>query len=158
MTISDIRDPSSVRKAIDEFDDLGRQAFLAKYGFGEARSYYLEDGGNLYDSKAIIGAAHGFEHGIPLTSDEFSGGEHTVQRKLEELGFKAVVDSAKDTRSPEGLILGDILTNSEIVRVFRVSNMGGMRRSLAEGHLVIVSDHTKSLYDDRFAQIAALVH
>jgi hypothetical protein len=106
LTISDIRDPSSVRKAIDEFDNLGRQAFLAKYGFGEARSYYLEDGGNLYDSKAIIGAAHGFEHGTPLSSDEFSGGEQTVQRKLEELGFKAVVDRAEDTRPTEDLKLG----------------------------------------------------
>ncbi len=47
MAISDILDPGSVRQAIDEFDSMGRKAFLAKYGFGEARSYFLEDGVNL---------------------------------------------------------------------------------------------------------------
>ncbi len=48
--------------------------------------------GNLYDSKAIVGAAVGFqipERG-PLTADIFSGGEATVQQKLAELGFEVV--------------------------------------------------------------------
>lgn len=48
--------------------------------------------GKLYDSKAIVGAAVGFqfpERG-PLTADIFSGGEATVQQKLAELGFEVV--------------------------------------------------------------------
>ncbi|MCH7583231.1 MAG: hypothetical protein IIC72_11450, partial [Acidobacteria bacterium] len=48
----------SVVRAVEEFDELGRDAFLAKYGFREARSYYLNLNGRLYDSKAIAGVAH----------------------------------------------------------------------------------------------------
>ena len=45
---------------------------------------------------------------------------------------------------------GDKLTNEEIQEVFKVGNMGGMRRSKATNTLVLVSDHTKSLYHDRW--------
>ena len=50
-----------VLTAIEEFDRLGRAAFLDKYGFGEARSYYLVHEGKQYDSKAIVGVAHGYD-------------------------------------------------------------------------------------------------
>jgi hypothetical protein len=54
----------------------------------------VHHGGRLYDSKAIAGVAFGYEHPErgPLSNDEFSGGEQTVQAKLEELGFEVVVD------------------------------------------------------------------
>jgi hypothetical protein len=39
---------------------IGREKFLAKYGFGFARSYFIEWNGEHYDSKAIAGAAHGY--------------------------------------------------------------------------------------------------
>jgi hypothetical protein len=50
---------SAVLQAIGEFDDLGRDPFLQKYGFGRSRGYFLIHGGKSYDSKAIAGAAHG---------------------------------------------------------------------------------------------------
>lgn len=43
----------SVLKTVAEHDVLGREAFLSKYGFGEARSYVLVHEGREYDSKAI---------------------------------------------------------------------------------------------------------
>ena len=46
--------------------------------------------------------------------------------------------------------VGETVTNEEITKVFRVGNMGGMRRSKATGTLVIISDHTKGLYDDKW--------
>ncbi len=59
MALADLTDPSAVDRAIEEFNRLGRTAFLAKYGFGRAREYMLRDSqGNLYDSKAVVGAAH----------------------------------------------------------------------------------------------------
>lgn len=73
--------------ALDEFDLLGRHAFLAKYGFGEARRYFLRRDGTDYDSKAIVGAAHTRRHSVPLTAADFSGGEATVKKLLENLGF-----------------------------------------------------------------------
>ncbi|UEM03280.1 HNH endonuclease [Skermanella rosea] len=45
---------------------------------------------------------------------------------------------------------GNILSNADLQHHFKVGNMGGMRRSLLKNALVIVSDHTKSLYDDRW--------
>jgi hypothetical protein len=86
MGLSDIT-REGVNKAATEFDRLGRGAFLTKYGFGEAKSYFLLLDGRPYDSKAIIGAAHGFDCGSPLLANEFSGGVAKVARILKNLGF-----------------------------------------------------------------------
>ncbi len=45
---------------------------------------------------------------------------------------------------------GDILRNDDICRIFKCSPQGGMRRSRRKNCLVIVSDHTKSIYEDRW--------
>jgi putative restriction endonuclease len=89
MSLQDISDPKAVRSAIEEFRRLGRDAFLAKYHFGQARDYFVVEGGERFDSKAIAAAAHGFQFPDlgPLKFDEFSGGDATVRRKLEDLGF-----------------------------------------------------------------------
>ncbi len=90
MALSDMKSSKAILTAIKEFDDLGRVTFLNKYGFGHARKYFVDYENQLYDSKAIIGVAHGFEFpgkGI-LKSIDFSGGRLTVCPKLEELGFK----------------------------------------------------------------------
>jgi 5-methylcytosine-specific restriction protein A len=81
---------TGVHQAIAEYDALGREVFLRKYGFGRSRGYVLHYRGRTYDSKAICGAAHGFDRPVdgPLTAAEFSGGEATVKRKLEALGFE----------------------------------------------------------------------
>jgi MoxR-like ATPase len=68
---------------------LGREAFLTKYGFGRARRYFVRRDGKYYDSKAIVGAAVGFEHPDrgPMASSEFSGGELGARARLAALGF-----------------------------------------------------------------------
>ncbi|WP_239591021.1 HNH endonuclease [Vitreimonas flagellata] len=87
MAFDDIN-AAAILAAIKEFDDLGREQFLAKYRFGPARSYFLVHNGRRYDSKAIVGAAHGYlPEERPLTADGFSGGDATVRRLLERNGF-----------------------------------------------------------------------
>ena len=49
-----------------------------------------------------------------------------------------------------GLIIGDIITNEDLVDIFKCGNMGGMRRSKTTNTLVIISDHTKGLYEDKW--------
>ena len=88
--LADLTSARAVRQAIAEYDALGRDAFLAKYGFGPARRYFLRHEGRDYDSKAIVGAAIGFQHGQPLTASDFSGGDRTVAAALERLGFNMV--------------------------------------------------------------------
>ena len=46
--------------------------------------------------------------------------------------------------------VGSIVTNQQISAAFRCGNMGGMRRSHATNTLVIISDYTKSIYDDKW--------
>jgi 5-methylcytosine-specific restriction enzyme A len=93
VSFQDITKPDAIVSAADEFRQLGKEAFLAKYGFGPAQSYFLRYEGELLDSKAIVGAAHGYQfpEAGPLKAEEFSGGEQTVKAKLEELGFEIEV-------------------------------------------------------------------
>lgn len=46
--------------------------------------------------------------------------------------------------------IGDTISNNELIEYFQCGNMGGMRKINANNALVIVSDHTKGLYDDRW--------
>jgi 5-methylcytosine-specific restriction protein A len=79
---------TAVRQAIAEFDRLGREKFLDRYGFAEAREYFLMYKGRAYDSKAIVGVAHKFlRNGRALSSQEFSGGISGAAAELEKLGF-----------------------------------------------------------------------
>jgi len=71
-----------------EFDERGRDEFLRTYGFGHAKKFFAFHEGRQYDSKAIVGVAHRFRHGVALTSDSFSGGEKTVVSLLSGLGFE----------------------------------------------------------------------
>ena len=97
MPLNDIR-REHVLQAIEKCDECGRDAFLEKYGFRKAKSTWLVHDGRSYDSKAIIGVAHGYARPDlgPLTSNDFSGGE-TVKTKLEKLGFR--VEHASDDRN-----------------------------------------------------------
>lgn len=49
-----------------------------------------------------------------------------------------------------GLKPKQIISNEDIVSIFKCGNMGGMRRSHATNTLVIVSDYTKGLYQDKW--------
>lgn len=90
MSLADIR-RDAVLGAVDEYDRIGRHAFLERYGFGPAKTYFLTVDGQHYDSKAIVGAAHGMLDGQrPLRADEFYGGRAVVVALLERLGFEVV--------------------------------------------------------------------
>jgi hypothetical protein len=89
-----LHSPLAVQKALDEFSSLGRSAFLQRYGFGQSRDFLVRNpaNGELCDSKAIVGAAYGFQfpNDGPLKPQDFSGGEATVVPKLQSLGFEMV--------------------------------------------------------------------
>ncbi len=95
VSLSDVTRPD-VLAAVREFDRLGRDAFLTSYRFGPAKYYFLSLGGKRYDSKAIMGYAHGVSAGRRLTTDDFTGGEASVGRRLRALGF-----DVENLRSPE---------------------------------------------------------
>lgn len=80
----------AVLKAIEEFDSLGRDSFLDRYGFNGAREYFLVHQGKTYDSKAIAAVANKWAlgGGGALTALELSGGRTDAAKRLEALGFE----------------------------------------------------------------------
>lgn len=81
-----------VLQALAEYDEIGREGFLDRYGYGKSRTYVLVHEGNRYDSKAIVGVAHRFiaPGSGALRASEFSGGVDTVARVLRGLGFEVI--------------------------------------------------------------------
>lgn len=108
MPISEIKNHNSILEAIKEYNILGEDGFLSKYGFGKSRSYFLKYNNCLYDSKAIVGVAYGIEFPTEgyLKSEEFSGGFNTVQKLLEQLGFEVVVFSSSNSKSQYDFHIG----------------------------------------------------
>ena len=102
-----------ILQAVAEYDRLGQDRFLEKYGFDKARSYRLVVDGKTYDSKAIVGAAHGFLPGRePLAAADFSGGAATVGRLLSGLGFQV-------TQAASGLTAGKLVEQLTALRLYR---------------------------------------
>jgi hypothetical protein len=79
-----------VRAALAECKQLGELSFLDKYGFRPARRFLLVHRGRYYQSKAIIGAAHGFATGTPFTAYNSSGGKRHAVQALRALDFEVV--------------------------------------------------------------------
>src|SRR6516162_9609240 len=88
-TLGELTKRDAVLEAMQEYDEIGQDAFLKKYGYSPARRYRLVHNGKSYDSKAIVGVAFGrqFPERGPLLYTEFSGGEATIVPLLEKLGF-----------------------------------------------------------------------
>ncbi|GAA2290586.1 hypothetical protein GCM10010415_72830 [Streptomyces atrovirens] len=101
MGLGDIR-YEDVIAATEEFRSLGRDDFLQQYGFRRAKSYEMVLDGLRYDSKAIVGVAHGHATGEFLRAGDFSGGAATVARCLRDLGF--VVETGETFHNPAALL------------------------------------------------------
>ncbi|MGW6275262.1 HNH endonuclease [Streptomyces sp. NPDC055060] len=104
MALSDIGE-REVLRAVEEFDRRGRSTFLHDFGFKPSRAYFLVVDGRHYDSKAVLGAAHGYLEGQrPLAASEFSGGRDHAAKLLGALGFQVVAQEAPADATPDGLI------------------------------------------------------
>jgi hypothetical protein len=80
----------AITDALDEFDQIGRDAFLQRYDVGEAHGYYVLRNDKKYDAKAVLAAAHGKLQGRqPLHANEFQGGQPAT-RALQKLGFQVL--------------------------------------------------------------------
>lgn len=97
MRLQDVSAPYVV-EAMREFDQIGRDTFLERYGFRRARRYLLLHDGKVYDSKAILGVAYEKQFGRPISAYDFNGGVGTTVPILEGLGFTIVLD--EDSRVP----------------------------------------------------------
>lgn len=122
--LNDLTSRDAVVQAMAEFDRVGRADFLSKYGFWPARSYFVTHDGRSYDSKAIAGAAYGFQFPLqgPLSANDFSGGDATVRPKLESLGFEFSGGAEPDAGelTSDRLTEGEIYPREELVEMFGI--------------------------------------
>jgi 5-methylcytosine-specific restriction protein A len=118
----------AILSATAEFDRLGRDAFLNRYGFRPARGYFLLQNGSKYDSKAVAGAAHGYLNPNlgPLRPSDFSRGDRTVARVLQRLGF--VVTSPRESLAKSAQFnIGQIYhRQNDIHQVYGGQERGGI--------------------------------
>ncbi|MEU5161445.1 HNH endonuclease [Streptomyces sp. NPDC020875] len=105
-----------VLQALTEYDELGQEGFLAKYGYQPATGYVLLHEQRTYDSKAIAGVAHKFDQGRALKPNELSGGRSHAARWLARLGF-----TVRSSRSPDW-------TRDEIILACDLAMANGWKR------------------------------
>jgi 5-methylcytosine-specific restriction protein A len=103
----------AVLKTIVEHDQMGRDAFLANYGFREARSYLLVHEGRQYDSKAIAGVAHKWDEGRALRPEEFSGGKEHAAAWLKRTGFEVKAVKNPDWARDEIILACQLVMSNE---------------------------------------------
>jgi hypothetical protein len=138
----------SVRSAMQEFDELGRDRFLERYGFGRAREYFVIEGGRRYDSKALVGAAHGREPGrSPLRPSDFSGGDQTVAAHLGRLGFRVSGSSRDGNSAVRGvetsgwrLAVGQTIRRTQLHKQYGGSRQDGVSPSRLTPNVLIFTD------------------
>lgn len=114
--LANLTQTSAVEKAMAEFRALGRDAFVARYGFRRSQDFFVVHEGRAYDSKPLAAAAHGHQRGFkPLQFDDFSGGDPVI-KTFERLGFHI----GRVTSS--NLTEGKIYTRQELRSIFGVTD------------------------------------
>ncbi len=79
--------PEHVLLALEEFDRIGADEFLARYGFDPAGEFELLHNEASYDSLAVLGVAHLRATGELAPSEDLSGGAEGAAEVLRGLGF-----------------------------------------------------------------------
>lgn len=121
-TLSGLTRRQAVIDAMGEFRRLGRDAFIEEYSTPEARflrsrEYFVLHEGVAYDSKPLVAAAYGHQHGREhaLHSNDFSGGP-SVMAAMHRLDFNLV-----RWTSPR-LEVGKIYTRDDLRAAFEITD------------------------------------
>ena len=102
----------AVLSALAEFDRLGREEFLGRFGPRPSRSRWIPHDGKQYDMKPVWRAAFGHMDGTgPLARDDpkYFLSSDLVQKHLEALGFDIGSDIQVEPDAPDGQPLNRIL-------------------------------------------------
>lgn len=118
--LTGLTDRQAVLAAMEEFRRLGRDTFIAEYskpgpGFRRSTDFFVLEDGVAYDSKPLLAAAYGHQHGRQkaLHSDDFSGGA-PVEAAVDRLRFKLV-------RWTSGrLAPGRVYTREDLRKIFEI--------------------------------------
>jgi len=84
---------TSIQRALEEFDRIGRDAMFAKYGGRPTTTWYIEHDRKDYDHRLVIRAAHSLQGLGPLPAKRGGPGNFTAgqaRKHLGSLGFKVI--------------------------------------------------------------------
>ncbi|WP_159792368.1 hypothetical protein [Puerhibacterium puerhi] len=79
-----------ILKALAEYDDRGKDAFLGVYGFQPSPASTLVHESRVYDAKAVLGVAHRYATGRVAMAEELEGGKVDPIAILRKHGFEIV--------------------------------------------------------------------
>jgi ribosomal protein L32 len=79
--------PEHVLLALEEFDRIGADEFLSRYGFDPSGQLELVHNSSSYDSLAVLGVAHLRATGELAPTQDFAGGPESAAEVLRGLGF-----------------------------------------------------------------------
>ena len=86
-----------VLAAIHEYDEVGQDAFLGRYGFAPSKEHVVRHADQSYDSKVLLGAAVGYATGTAATSEEFTTSNTAAAKVLRDLDFDVLSPEKADT-------------------------------------------------------------
>jgi hypothetical protein len=104
-----------VLAAISEYDEVGQDAFLGRYGFAPSREHVVRHANHSYDSKVLLGAAVGYATGTAATSEEFSSSKTAAAKVLRDLDF--------DVLSPEKAETAEAVPTTTIANARRTNGI-----------------------------------
>ena len=88
--------PEHVLLALEEFDRIGAEEFLSRYGFDPAGEHELVHNSSSYDSLAVLGVAHLRATGELAPESDLEGGAQGAAQVLRGLGFTVDGDQQTD--------------------------------------------------------------
>lgn len=83
LSFRDVTERDAVLAAIAEFDEIGPDRFVEKYGFHRARSYFILHDDKFYDCKPLLWGAFFHQHGFLLENRASAGTINTVKPHFE---------------------------------------------------------------------------
>ena len=144
-SLAELTDRAAVERALEEFLELGRDRFLARYGLERSRDYFLPFRGVLCDSKPILAVAYLNQHperGLLRVRD--SGGIGGAVQALRRLGFETVTRA--QLRPP---VLGEEHANrTEVYEAYGGDRVAGVIRFPGEDIVNVFSDADGPYADD----------
>ncbi|GAA2541565.1 hypothetical protein GCM10009860_23020 [Microbacterium mitrae] len=127
VSYSSLTDHSAITQAFDEFDKLGRELFLIRYGFKEVNESFVVARSGRYDTRALFAAAYEYQTGDALSARQITGFAGAATQ-FTALGY--VVVGANDQKDRERFTSFDAALSR--VRI-PVENMPAIREFLARG-------------------------
>jgi len=86
-----------VLAAINEYDEVGQDEFLGRYGFAPSQEHVVRHANQSYDSKVLLGAALGYATGTAATAAEFTSSKTAAAKVLRDLDFDVLSPEKADT-------------------------------------------------------------